>query len=51
MWDLLVLLFMESSICTVCTYSDFSLVCQLNKYDLETILTIFGGAGIAIGGF
>ena len=30
-WDLVVLLFMESSICIVCTISDFFLVCKLWK--------------------
>ena len=33
--DLLVLLFMESSICTICAYSDFFLVCKLYSSNLQ----------------
>ena len=37
---LLVLPFMESSTCTVCTYSAFSLTCKLYKFGLQIIHVI-----------
>ena len=39
-WEILVLLSIKSSICTICTYSDFFLVCKLYSSGLEIILVI-----------
>ena len=46
---------MENSIHTVCTYSDFFLVCKLNKYGLEIMSLILDNSrfmgSVGIGGF
>ena len=39
-WDFLVFLFMESSISTVCAYSDVFLVCKLYKLGLKIVLLL-----------
>ena len=54
-WDLLVLLFMESSICTICAYSDFFLVYKLYSSGLQIMPLVSDHlrfmASIDIGGF